>query len=746
MKGERKRPPRLAALLPALFVAIAAAAACSGDSPPPAEPSPTPGAPASPTASPTTPATSGVEPLPSQPLQAARLLQREGRFDEARTAFERLAAASQDPTERAEAWFGAGSAAHEAGDRDASLEALRKAVAEAPPGSAIAARAAYLAATRLNDAGEFAEAAAIARAATASGPLAPYLQHELSRALAGNGDIAGANTAWDTLLADPATTSTLRVTVLRERLRLARESGDDAELALRLDALIAATGDAQARYDRATLAAEYGETATFSANLLAIIADSPASPFAPLAIADLRDAGVPIDPGQEGLVYYRRGAYTEAKRVLLPALDDPLATPAQVTLRAYYLAAAYEDSGDGTNAVVYYDLAATTGAVSPFIHRARYWAARVSEDLDLATEASQRYVQLATGGPSGEFSEEAAFRAGFVLLRAGETASALAAWEQVGAGVSARLEYWRGRALELQGDSTGATAAYQRAIAAGPYDFHGLEAAIRLGTREPVAAAYRDRNVDKTIDWDVIATWLRGRIPGDWPGSPPTAACDLARSGLRDTARDEILTASSGAGAWRTFELIREASACGLTDIAARLAVGLRQTAGVASHEPPADLLRVSYPIDYGQTLATEARGASLDPLFLAALVRQESFWDPTAGSSAGALGLTQVIPPTGQGIAAALGVSPFGSSDLFRPAIALKFGAYYLGGQVTRFGDPLLALTAYNAGPANAIRWSERERATAADLVESIDYLETRLYVTYIVEAYAHYELAWAD
>ncbi len=746
MKGERKRPPRLAALFPVLFLAIATAAACSGDSPPPPIPSPTPGT--SPTASPApAPApTPPVEQPPSKLLTDARLLLREGRFDEARTAFERLAVTSTDPTERAEAWLGAGSAAHEAGDRDASLDALRKAVAEAPPGSATAARAAYLAATRLNGAGESAEALAIARGAAAAGPLAPYLQHELARALAGIGDAAAANTAWDTLLAGPATTGTLRATILRERVRLARESGDDSQLALRLDALVAATGDPEARYERASLAAEYGETAAFTANLLAIVADSPASRFATLAIADLRDAGVPIDPGQEGLVYYRRGAYQEAKRVLLPSLEDASATPAKVTLRAYYLAAAYEDSGDGANAVRYYDAAAATGAVSPFIHRARYWAARVSEDLGLATEASQRYVQLATGGPSGEFSEEAAFRAGFVLLRAGETAAALAAWEQVGATASARLEYWRGRALELQGESAAATAAYQRAIAAGPYDFHGLEAAIRLGSRQPLDATYRDRELERSIDWEVIATWLRGQAVGDWPHSGPTAACDLARTGLGETARAEVITAADGAGPWRTLELIREASTCGLTGVAAQLAVGLRQAAGVASHEPPRDLLRVAYPIDFGRTLAAEARRAGVDPLFLAALVRQESFWDPSAGSSAGALGLTQVIPVTGQGIAAALGVAPFSPSDLFRPAIALKFGAYYLGGQVERFGDPLLALTAYNAGPGNAIRWSERERATAADLVESIDYNETKLYVTYIVEAYAHYELAWGD
>jgi soluble lytic murein transglycosylase len=671
---------------------------------------------------------------------------REGRFAEARASFERLATASADPIERAEAWFGAGSAAHESGDRDGALDALRNAVGEAPPGSAIATRAAYLAATRLNDAGVYTEALAIAGGAPVSGPLAPYLQHELARALAGNGDIAAANAAWDALLADPATTATLRATILRERVRLARESGADAGLAGRLDALIAATGDAGARYERATLAAESGQAATFSANLLAIVADSPTSRFATLAIADLRDAGVAIDPGQEGLVYYRRGAHQEARRVLLPSLEDPSATATQLAFRAYYLAAAYEDSGDGASAVRYYDVAASTGAVSPFIHRARYWAARVTEDLGLAVEASERYVQLATGGPSGEFSAEAAFRAGFVLLRAGETAAALAAWDQVGAAVSARLEYWRGRALELQNDSAGASAAYQRAIAAGPYDFHGLEAAVRLGTRGPVDATYRERNLQQPIDWDVIAAWLRGQAGGDWPGSGPTAACDLARSGLRETASGEILAASTGADPWRTLELVREASTCGLTDTAAQLAVGLRQAAGVASHEPPADLLRVAYPIDFGQTLAAEAHEAGVDPLFLAALVRQESFWDPAAGSSAGALGLTQVIPVTGEGIAAALGVTPFSPSDLFRPAIALKFGAYYLGGQVNRFGDPLLALTAYNAGPANAIRWSQRERSTAADLVESIDYRETQLYVTYIAEAYAHYELAWGD
>lgn len=744
MKGERKRPLQLAFLVPAVVAMVGLAAACSSNSRP-ASPEVTPVV--EPGTSPSPPAASPVvDGPPSRAVQAARELLREGRFEEARSAFEALAASATDPAERAEAWLGVAAAAHEIGDGDGALKALREAVAIAPPESGVAARAAYLAAMRLNDTGAFEEARAIAEEADGGGALGPYLRHELARALAGSGLADEANATWEELLANPALTGILRATVLRERVRLARESGDETVLAGRLDALIAATGDPGARYERATLARGRGESGLSSSLLLAIVRESPTTRFASLAIADLRDAGVAIDPGDEGLVYYRRGAYQEAKRVLSPAIDDPVASPAQVTFRAYYLAASYEDSGDGENAVRFYDFAAATGAASPFVHRARYWAARVTEDLGRERDAAERYVQLATGGPPGEFSEEAAFRAGFVLLRAGDTGGALAAWEQVSAAASARLEYWRGRALELQGDAAGAKAAFQRAIDAGPYDFHGIEAGIRLGVREPIDASFRERDLSLAVDWEVIAGWLRARAGGDWPGSPPTAACDLARAGLRDVARAEVLGAAEGAGPWRLLELTREAASCGLTDAAAQLAVALRQAAGVASHEPPRDLLRVSYPIDYPRTLEAEARKAGIDPLFLAALVRQESFWDPAARSVAGALGLTQVIPVTGEGIATALGVRPFSPADLFRPAIALQFGAYYLGGQVARFGDPLLALSAYNAGPGNALRWAERDRGTAADLVESIDYQETQRYVAYIVEAYAHYRLAWGE
>jgi len=82
----------------------------------------------------------------------------------------------------------------------------------------------------------------------------------------------------------------------------------------------------------------------------------------------------------------------------------------------------------------------------------------------------------------------------------------------------------------------------------------------------------------------------------------------------------------------------------------------------------------------------------------LAALVQEESGFDPNARSRAGAMGLTQLMPAT----AAALGVS-----DPWNPAENLDAGAAYLAGLIDRYGGNVpLALAAYNAGPGAVAEW----------------------------------------
>jgi soluble lytic murein transglycosylase-like protein len=100
----------------------------------------------------------------------------------------------------------------------------------------------------------------------------------------------------------------------------------------------------------------------------------------------------------------------------------------------------------------------------------------------------------------------------------------------------------------------------------------------------------------------------------------------------------------------------------------------------------------------YDSLIEDAAQRNGVDPALLKGLIRQESNFDPTAGSPAGAVGLTQLMPAT----AASLGVS-----DPTNPAQSIEGGAKYLKAQLDRFGgDPAKALAAYNAGPGAVTRY----------------------------------------
>src|SRR5215208_5716031 len=102
--------------------------------------------------------------------------------------------------------------------------------------------------------------------------------------------------------------------------------------------------------------------------------------------------------------------------------------------------------------------------------------------------------------------------------------------------------------------------------------------------------------------------------------------------------------------------------------------------------------------VPFGAEITAAAQRNGIDPPLLAGLVRQESNFDPTAGSPAGARGLTQLMP----GTAAGLGVS-----DVTDPLQSLEGGAKYLKQQLDAFGgDVTKALAAYNAGPGAVQRY----------------------------------------
>ena len=129
---------------------------------------------------------------------------------------------------------------------------------------------------------------------------------------------------------------------------------------------------------------------------------------------------------------------------------------------------------------------------------------------------------------------------------------------------------------------------------------------------------------------------------------------------------------------------------------ASSVAPPLTAAPAVDATTPAASALPAGVP--YGAEITAAARRHGIDPALLAGLVRQESNFDPNAGSPAGARGLTQLMPATAAGL---------GVTDVTDPAQALDGGARYLKQQLDAFGgDVTKALAAYNAGPGAVQRY----------------------------------------
>ena len=117
-------------------------------------------------------------------------------------------------------------------------------------------------------------------------------------------------------------------------------------------------------------------------------------------------------------------------------------------------------------------------------------------------------------------------------------------------------------------------------------------------------------------------------------------------------------------------------------------------TAGYLS--PGASELPAGTP--FGAEITAAAKKHGIDPALLAGLVKQESGFDPGAGSPAGARGLTQLMPATAAGL---------GVANVLDPIQNLDGGAKYLRQQLDAFGgDVTRALAAYNAGPGAVQRY----------------------------------------
>lgn len=172
---------------------------------------------------------------------------------------------------------------------------------------------------------------------------------------------------------------------------------------------------------------------------------------------------------------------------------------------------------------------------------------------------------------------------------------------------------------------------------------------------------------------------------------------------------------------------------------------GLRAAAALATDENWPDMAIVAlgnsgdrrwyewrFPLEYSTLVESRARDRNLDPAWVMGLMRSESAMARDAVSSAGALGLMQVMPATARQLARRHSFRFTGKDQLLQPDVNIQFGTAYLRDLMDRFGDnPVLVSGAYNAGPHVVDRWLDKRRTDdPAIWIETLPYFETRDYI----------------
>lgn len=318
-----------------------------------------------------------------------------------------------------------------------------------------------------------------------------------------------------------------------------------------------------------------------------------------------------------------------------------------------------------------------------------------------------------------EFSE-AEWLSGWIALRfLNRPADAKRHFERMGDAVRypislARAAYWTGRAAEAAKDDAGARIWYSKA-ASHDATYYGQLGADRAGSMiKPMSGA------EPTPDPSTIDRFKRS---------------ELARAAvfLNVLGRDKLV---------RSFirRLARVSKSASRKLLTGRLARALDREdlgVGVARHayRVGISLPTLGYPV-IGMPSGIPEQG------LLLALARQESNMDPLAKSSAGALGLMQLMPRTARGVSRSLRIR-YSRSRLTRdPSYNIKLGRAYLRGLLERFnGSYILAIAAYNAGPSAVKRWMKKSgdprsaKRDVIDWIELIPYPETRNYVQRVLE-----------
>ncbi|MEA3335005.1 MAG: tetratricopeptide repeat protein [Chloroflexota bacterium] len=398
-------------------------------------------------------------------------------------------------------------------------------------------------------------------------------------------------------------------------------------------------------------------------------------------------------------------------------------------------------------------------------------AAQIAERSHDCETAATEYLDIVRQYPASAQAGEALYRGGLCQYRLGQTGSAVESWQRLidsypGNTYAHAGRFWLGKGQLELGETDAAIETWQGLRPVAPdsyYTARAAELAAQAGVDGPLQKTSSSNADEESLQEEAdawLANWAAPGVsdPATLRQLPAELAVDkqlqrgatYLRAGLRAEAIREL---DAVRDRYKNDPLAMYALSLYFRDLGAYrhatlAGVRLGALAPDGLFESPEFVQRLAYPNYFADMVEAEGSAFEVDPLLMYALIRQESFFERGARSSAAAQGLTQVIPSTAEWIASALGWSGFQASDIYKPYINIKFGTYYLSAALDMFdGNPYAALVGYNAGPGNARYFLDEANTDDHDLfVEEVTIAEPKLYVRRVLAHYANYRRLYGD
>jgi len=405
--------------------------------------------------------------------------------------------------------------------------------------------------------------------------------------------------------------------------------------------------------------------------------------------------------------------------------------------RMYLLMELARDRGDQTTQQSIVTAMETRFPTSVWLAEALYSSGNMYLLLKDYPHAITYYGELARRFPTNKYAPSAHWRTGWLNYRLGQYPEAARLFDEqirvyAGGKEIPSAIYWRGRVYEDEEKNPASAAEYYRTILrVFPHYYYAMLAQDRLshlGAVMPEANAILDALQPTPVPE------LTDDVPEDDPHV--VKARLLANAGLNEYIAPEI-RASDGSDEWGAFAEAEIYASYGESWHAMRL---LKRAIPFYTSAPieaiPVTYWRILFPQTYWTDIRSCAEQNGLDPYMVAALIRQETEFNPGAISNKNAYGLMQLLPAVGRSLARQVGIRHFQTSALLNPSTNIRLGTLYLKQTLEKFGgQPEYAFAAYNAGDDRVTDWQSVGNYHGIDeFVESIPFTETREYVEAIL------------